>query len=280
MLSDLHLVTMPLGAKRLAPSAVPSMLLFLSDSHLGRHGAAIDREVERDMVACLRAHEQDVERLYLLGDVFDYYIEYRNVIPKGFARLQGLLAEWSDAGIPITYIVGNHDPWHVRYFEEELGVRVVFDEMQERRYGRSVYLAHGDLLSRRGVIRRGMEHLLRHPIPVWLYKNLLPADVGIFLARVSSRALGEGAVEVDPEVVKSLREFAEDRTKNGEADVVILAHAHEAEHTRWSHGDYINTGCWYRERSLARMTEDGVELCVWNGSEAVLRNAPAPAFKS
>lgn len=254
------------------------MILFLSDSHLGRLGATADREVELDLVACLRAHEGEVDRLYLLGDVFDYFIEYRNVVPKGFVRLQGLLAEWADAGVPITYVVGNHDPWHVRYFEEELGVRLVFDSIREQLYGRNVFMAHGDLLAARGFVRRRLEHLLRHPIPVWLYKNVLPADVGILLARKSSRALGEGPDDVNPEVIRSLRAFAEKELSSGNSDTVILAHAHQAEHTRWTQGEYINTGCWYRERSLARMTEEGVELCVWNGRQAVSMRAPTPAF--
>ena len=137
---------------------------------------------------------------------------------------------------------------------------------------------YGDLVSARGFIRRRLEHLLRHPIPVWLYKNVLPADLGILLARKSSRALGEGPDDVNPEVIRSLRAFAEKELSSGNSDTVILAHAHQAELTRWPHGEYINTGCWYRERSLARMTEEGVELCVWDGKQAVSMRLPTPAF--
>lgn len=256
------------------------MHLFVSDAHLGRNGRTVDLETERALVACLRAHEQEVERLYLLGDVFDYYIEYKNVIPKGFVRLQGLLASWADAGVVITYIVGNHDPWHRRYFEDELGVSVVRESVTERLFGRTTFLAHGDLLARRGVLRRGLDRLLRHPVPVWLYQNVLPADLGIFLARSSSRALGSGAPDANPEVVSALRAYARKAMRDGNVDVVILAHAHQAELSRWDEGTYINTGCWYRERSFARMTEEGVEVCCWDGTRSIPLELSEPALQA
>lgn len=253
------------------------MHLFASDLHLGRLDAAADRDVERDFVAMLRAHEAEVDGLYLLGDVFDYYIEYPNVVPKGHDRLKGLLADWVDGGIEVTYVVGNHDPWHERYFEDELGVRLVSDSVQEILYGQRAYLAHGDLIPRGGVLRRTMERLLRHPVPVWWYKRLLPADVGILLARASSRALQKGAEQVNPEVVECLRAFARQTIESGKADLVFLAHAHQAEILRWAGGTYINTGCWYRDRTFVRMSADGPALCRWDRGEAIPLEARLPA---
>lgn len=254
-----------------------SMVLFASDLHLGRLDPAADRRVERDFVDMLKAHEAEVEALYLLGDVFDYYIEYRHVVPKGYARLQGLLAEWTDAGIPVTYVVGNHDPWHERYFQDELGVHVVFDEVETRHYGRRMHLAHGDLIPRGGRLRRTIEQLLRHPVPVWVYKRLLPADLGIFLARSSSRALQEGDGKVNAEVVECLRAYAQETIDAGRVDLVVLGHAHQAEHTCWASGSYINTGCWYRDRTFARMTANGPELFTWDHGAAIPVEVPVAA---
>src|SRR5690606_19035411 len=107
---------------------------------------------------------------------------------------------------------------------------------------------HGDLLPRGGRVRRIVEHLLRHPVPVWVYKRLLPSDLGIFLARSASRGLRAGAADVNPQVVALLRTFAREALHQEALDLVILAHAHQAEHVRWETGTYINTGCWYRDR--------------------------------
>src|SRR5690606_6470197 len=98
------------------------MILFLSDLHLGRGGPDMARRVEQDVIACLEHHRERVRHLILLGDIFDEYIEYRHLVPKGHTRLLGLLANWTDAGVPITYLVGNHDPWHRDYFQQELGI--------------------------------------------------------------------------------------------------------------------------------------------------------------
>lgn len=244
------------------------MVLFLADVHLGRHATHTDRATERDLVAFLRAHERDVERLFLVGDVFDYYIEYRHAVPKGFARLQGLLAEWSDAGIEIAYTVGNHDPWHVGYFEEELGVRVVAEHLYEKLYNRVTYVSHGDRETA-GAARRILDAALRHPVPVWVYKSLVPADLGIQLARYFSRWSGSRAPEVRPKVIRAQRQAARRVLSSGAADLVVMAHTHQAEHVRWPEGEYLNTGCWYRNRTFIRMDAEGPTLCRWDGRTAV-----------
>lgn len=252
------------------------MVLFVADVHLGRHDYQTDRAIEGDLVACLRAHERDVERLFLVGDIFDYYIEYRHAVPKGYSRLQGLLSEWSDAGIHIAYTVGNHDPWHVRYFREELGVHVVAEPLYEKMYNRVAYISHGDRETA-GRGRRVLDALLRHPAPVWVYKSVIPVDLGIQLARYFSRMSGVRAPEVRPEVVRAQRDVARRVLRTGNADMVVMAHTHLAEHVRWPEGDYLNTGCWYRKRTFVRMDESGPALCRWDGRTAVAHVEATPA---
>ena len=154
--------------------------------HFGKDSAAAERAKEAALLACLRAQTEQaeqVEALYLVGDVFDEYIEYRTLVPKGFVRFQALLAEWTDRGVPVTYLVGNHDPWHRDYFKQEWGVRVVYTAMEARHHGRTIHIAHGDGLLGDNRLYRYLKPILRHPLPVWMYRTLLPGDAGLRLAR-------------------------------------------------------------------------------------------------
>lgn len=238
------------------------MILFLSDAHLGRSGN--DRLVEADLISCLKSHRSRVEHLYLLGDLFDEYIEYRHLIPKGFVRLKGLLADWTDAGIPVTYLVGNHDPWHRDYFESELGITMQFDGLSVQHRGCDLFLAHGDRTDAEGMLEAWWKDLLRHPVPVWLYKSLLPGDWGFALARYVNRTFGKR--ELNPDLVEQLRVHARQILANRAVDVVVFGHSHYPELLTWPEGFYLNTGYWHESRTFGRLDDDALQLVRWNGA--------------
>lgn len=242
------------------------MILFLSDVHLGRAGRETDRAVERDLIACLEGHRADIDHLYILGDLFDEYIEYRRLVPKGYVRLKGLLAAWTDAGIPVTYTVGNHDPWHLDYFEKEVGLKVTFDPVQCRHYGRTLYLAHGDGQVNSSTVRGRLKRWLRHPVPVWMYRSLLPADFALWLARTVNHAFGKRAVDWD--LVERLRVKARRILSDHTADVVVFGHSHHPELLCWPEGGYLNTGYWHESRTFGRLDDEGLQLLRWNGRSA------------
>jgi len=235
--------------------------------HFGQHDAATERAKERDLIACLRAHEEDVDHLYLVGDVFDGFIEYRHLLPKGAVRFQGLLAEWTDRGVPVTYLTGNHDPWHRDYFSDELGVRMVFDTLIEPVLHSVVYLAHGDAIAAHAGLYTRLRPWLRHPLPVWLYRTLLPADAGLRLAHRVSRAVHEDTP--DPDVVRALRAHAREVLNATAATLVVMGHSHVPALHTWPEGQYLNTGNWYESRTFGRLDPDGARLLRWNGERAV-----------
>jgi UDP-2,3-diacylglucosamine hydrolase len=206
-----------------------------------------------------------VDHLYLLGDVFEDFIEYRHVIPKGFARLQGLLAKWTDAGIPITYLVGNHDPWHIDYFERELGVTIAFDDLTVVHQGCRIFLSHGDRVAL-SPMKSWLKGWMRHPVPVWLYRHLMPADVGISLARFVSSTFGTRTIDRD--LVDRLRVRARRILADSAADVVVFGHCHFPELTFWPEGRYLNPGYWHESRVFGRLVDGELELMRWNGQTA------------
>lgn len=234
--------------------------------HFGRGTREVERANERDLIDCLEAHADEIQHLYLVGDVFDGYIEYRHLVPKGFVRFQALLARWTDRGIPVTYLFGNHDPWHRDYFRKEIGVRLVAETLDASQYRHRLHLAHGDAEASAHSSFSWARPLLRNPLAIRLYQSLLPADLAVGLARRVSRALYEPAP--DPDVIQALEDYAQDQLC-GPADVVILGHSHKPAFHRWAEGFYVNTGNWYEKRTFARLDKRKISLCRWNGTRAL-----------
>ena len=246
----------------------------MSDMHFGRGARSVERDKEQALIACLEAHENEVDHLYLLGDVFDGYIEYRHLIPKGFVRFQGLLARWTDRGIPVTYLLGNHDPWHQDHFANELGVMLVPDSIECTHAGHQLHLAHGDGLVAADRSRAWLRTLLRHPVPVGLYRTLFPADAGLSLARWVSRALRKRGE--DPRTPTILRDQARALLRRDALDGVVLAHSHVPALHAGPNGVYANTGNWYERRTFVRLDDEGWHLQQWNGGQTQGIEAVAP----
>ena len=120
------------------------MYYFASDVHLGADGSDATRRRERHFVAWLDMAARDAEAIFLVGDIFDFWFEYVRVIPKGFVRTLGKLAELADRGIKIYFFTGNHDMWCYDYFGRECGIEVFFSPRRMRLSGREVFIAHGD----------------------------------------------------------------------------------------------------------------------------------------
>ena len=234
--------------------------------HFGRGDLPTERNEELSLISCLNTYETEIKHLFLLGDVFDEYIEYRHLVPKGLVRFQGFLARWTDKGIPVTYLKGNHDPWHIDYFSSELGVTVFDGPINEPLFGNNVYMHHGDVVGSRIPFYSLLKHLLRHPIPVQLYRSVLPGDAGFGLARwVNSRLHTE---ELNMRAVEALRQYAQQALAVEERDYVILGHSHYPERFDWPEGTYINTGSWRFNRTFVCLSEQGMNLMRWTGEKA------------
>ncbi|MCH5219067.1 MAG: UDP-2,3-diacylglucosamine diphosphatase [Muribaculaceae bacterium] len=117
---------------------------FLSDIHLGTPHVPDKRKHEHTVVSMLERMSEDAAQIYLLGDVLDYWFEYRTVVPRGFIRFFGTLAKMADSGIKITWILGNHDIWLFDYLRDEIGIEVIDGAIIRQIDGRKFYLAHGD----------------------------------------------------------------------------------------------------------------------------------------
>jgi len=161
-------------------------IYFASDFHLGipDHDSSLERE--KKLVAWLEMSRADAAEIFLMGDLFDFWFEYKTAIPRGYARLLGKLAEITDAGIPVHLFRGNHDMWAFDYLTRELNIEVHRDPEFREFNGKHFYLAHGDGLGPGDHGYKFIKKVFANPFNQWLFRQLHP-DLGIRMALFWSR---------------------------------------------------------------------------------------------
>lgn len=149
------------------------MIYFISDLHLGARYLPRHR-AEARVVRFLEHIAADATELYLLGDILDYWYEYRHVVPRGFVRFFGALARLADAGVKITWFTGNHDIWLFGYLRSELGIKVIDGDLSASLLGHRFYMAHGDRLGHESVGFRFIQRMFRNRICQKLFAAIHP----------------------------------------------------------------------------------------------------------
>nr|WP_293834066.1 UDP-2,3-diacylglucosamine diphosphatase [uncultured Arsenicibacter sp.] len=159
---------------------------FASDFHLGTPSHEQSLARERAVIAWLDQIKADAAAIFLVGDVFDFWFEYKHAIPKGFARLQGKLAELTDAGLPVILFTGNHDMWMADYFTKELNIPVHREPRSYRIGEKRLYVGHGDGLGPGDYTYKQLKKVFENRLARMLFRWVHP-DVGIGLAHAWSR---------------------------------------------------------------------------------------------
>jgi UDP-2,3-diacylglucosamine hydrolase len=246
-------------------------IVFISDAHLGAPIGPPERE--ETLLALLRSVPDRAGALFLLGDLFDFWFEYKRAIPKGTSRFERAIADVVDAGIPVVYFGGNHDFWVAGYLREELGVIVYQEPVTTRLHGRMVHLAHGDGLGPGDSGYKVLKKVLRHPLAIALYRSIHP-DIGIPLAhRVSalSRRHTEAREIILPKIV---RDIARPRVQ-GETTAMVMGHVHEPVHYQGKGLDFLLIGDWITSFTHVRL--EGGEFSLYRMEQGRhVRISPEP----
>ncbi len=234
---------------------------FISDLHLGAPYFADSRESELRVVKFLDSIKNDAESIYLLGDVLDYWYEYRHVVPRGFVRFFGKLAELSDSGIKITWMIGNHDIWIFDYIPNELGVRVIDGALVEEIYGQKIYMAHGDGVGHQPWSFRLIRSIFRNNICQFFYSGIHPRWTIPFAYSWSRHSRNTGCKpEQDRHpLLDNLASFSKEYLENN-PDIrhFIYGHLHILTQKRLSSEcDLTILGDWITHFSYAILTPDG-----------------------
>jgi UDP-2,3-diacylglucosamine hydrolase len=236
-------------------------IYFASDFHLGAPNRQASLEREKKIVRWLDEIKSDAEEIYLVGDVFDFWFEYKRAIPKGFVRLQGKIAEITDAGIPIHWFIGNHDMWIFDYIPSELGVTLHKSEIEKVYGGKSFMIGHGDGLGPGDRGYKFIKKVFRNKVCQWMFARLHP-NFGISLANFSSRKSRAATAEKDETFYgekEMLIQFCKSEIKKKHRDYFIFGHRHFPMEIDLDNGaKYINLGDWINHFTYAVF--DGNEL--------------------
>ncbi|MDR1654256.1 MAG: UDP-2,3-diacylglucosamine diphosphatase [Prevotellaceae bacterium] len=217
-------------------------IYFLSDAHLGSRLVHNPREHELRVVRWLDSVKSDASEIYLLGDIFDFWFEYKTVVPKGFVRLLGKIAELVDQGIDIHFFTGNHDIWAFSYFEQEIGMKVHRQPLTVEHFGKTFYLRHGDGLTDDDIgfsFIRKMFHsrFLQHAfacVPPGAGQNL-----GFFWAKKSREKLSEKDMQFKGEDGEPIIRFAKKYVATHTVDYLIFGHRHLLLNLQLAHGEQV-----------------------------------------
>lgn len=242
-------------------------IYFASDQHFGAPTPSLSKERETHFFQWLKEIEKDASVLFLLGDLFDFWFEYKTVVPKGFIRILGKLAQMADRGISIHYFVGNHDLWMKDYFETELGI-AVYHKPKEFTFNKTTFfVGHGDGLGPNDKGYKRMKKLFTNPVAIRLFQALHP-DLGMRLGHYFS--VKNKLISGDKEAIflgeqnEWLAQYAKRKLEEKHRDYFIFGHRHiplEIELNERS--KYINLGDWISYYTFAVFDGSQVQLKEW-----------------
>ena len=249
-------------------SAQNKNIYFLSDFHLGAPDYETSLAREKRVVKFLDEIKNDAAQIFILGDLFDFWYEYKRVVPKGFVRILGKLAELTDSGIEIHFFVGNHDMWMKGYFEKELNIKVYHHHQEFDLIGKKFLIGHGDGLGPGDHRYKFLKKVFRNKISQWLFGILHPG-FGIGLADYfSSKSRGKNEEQFLGEEKEWLIIFSREMLKTKHYDYFIFGHRHlpidfklndpETIGTRATR--YINLGDWIKYNSYVVFDGEDAQL--------------------
>lgn len=236
-------------------STSKNSIYFLSDFHLGAPDSTSSRVRELRIVKWLDEVAFDAAEIYILGDVFDFWFEYRHAVPKGYTRLLGKLASLSDQGVKLHYFTGNHDMWVSDYLPSEIGCQVYKSPITREIHGKKFFIGHGDGLGPGDHGYKFLKKVFANPICQWLFGWIHP-DVGIPIANYFSRKSRIATGTTDEKYLGDdqewLVQYCKSLLQNEHYDFMVFGHRHlPIDMVIDGKGRYINLGEWIHYNTYA-----------------------------
>lgn len=239
-------------------------VFFLSDFHLGAPNAEKSLVREKRVIRFLDRIKNQAATIFIVGDLFDFWYEYKKVVPKGYVRILGKLAELTDAGIAIHFFVGNHDMWMKDYFQKELNIDVYFEPASFEFYGKRFLVGHGDGLGPGDKGYKFIKKIFRNRACQWLF-GILPPAMGMGIAHYFSRKSRAQTGMTDEQFLGEDKEwliqYCKEVLKKEHFDYLVFGHRHLPIDFKLSDTSrYINLGDWIKYFSYAEFDGQNMEL--------------------
>lgn len=244
-------------------------IYFLSDFHLGAPNEQESRIREDRLVRFLNNAKQDAAAIFIVGDIFDFWFEYKTVVPKGFVRILGCLAQIADSGIPLHVFTGNHDLWMNDYLTKELNAKVYFEPKHFEFAGKQFLIGHGDGLGPGDEGYKFLKKIFTNPICQWLFRWIHP-DLGIQLANYFSAQSRAKTGSADEQFLGEDKEwliiYTKQKAKELDVDFFIFGHRHYGINFKINdRSRYINLGDWIRLNTYGVFDGSDMQLLEWKG---------------
>lgn len=234
--------------------------LFISDIHLGLQSKEIENKKERLLVKFFEYAKENCDELFIVGDLFDFWFEYKRVYQKGNFRTLTALQDLTEKGIKVHYFIGNHDFFHKDFFEKEIGVILYPDAENFLLNGKKFFIGHGDGLVKNDLGYNVLKKILRNQFIQWLY-GLIHPDLGVAIASRTSKSSRYYTTKKDFGQEDGLFEAARSFIDKG-SDFVLFGHLHKRCYNQYSGGTYINLGSWIENPCYGKFT-DKFEIIDW-----------------
>ena len=240
---------------------------FASDFHLGAPNKIESRNRESQIIGWLDHIKKDAQVVFLVGDIFDFWYEYRKVIPKGFIRIQGKIAELVDQGIEIYFFLGNHDMWMKNYFTEEIGVQMIENELKIKINDQTFFIAHGDGLGPGDLGYKFIKKVFRNRICQFLFALIHPS-FGLSVANYFSKSSRSYTGKSDEKYLEKENEwlylFCKDYLNKEHMDYFIFGHRHLPMEIGLKEGaKYLNLGEWINFHTYVTYNGEKAYLSAW-----------------
>jgi UDP-2,3-diacylglucosamine hydrolase len=234
---------------------------FISDIHLGLNSEEIEKQKERLLVKFLYFAADNCDELFIAGDLYDYWFEYKNVYQKGYFRTLTALQDLSEKGIKIHYVLGNHDFMHKNFFEKEIKAVIYNDYAAPVLNGKRFFIAHGDGLIKTDYGYNILKKILRNKFLQRMY-SLVHPDIGISIASRTSKKSRNHTSKKSSGDKNGLFFTAKEMIENENYDYVVFGHLHKIMKEKISNGYYINLGSWLDKPCYGRY-QDEFEIIDW-----------------
>lgn len=235
-----------------------SNFLFISDIHLGLSEKAEEERKERLLVKFLCYAKDNCSELFIAGDLFDYWFEYKRVYQKGFFRTLTALQDLTESGVKVHYFIGNHDFLHRNFFIDEIGVQLYEAPAAFELNGKRFFIGHGDGMVENDTGYLILKKILRNPFLQKMYSIIHP-DIGVTVASSTSRKSRGHTAKKNYGELDGLFEAAKKKIDEG-YEYVLFGHLHQRIFQQYKNGYYINLGSWLDKPCYGILREDKFEI--------------------
>lgn len=238
-------------------------LFFASDFHLGAPSDQLSKDREKKIINWIDSIESEMCELLLVGDIFDFWFEYKKVVPKGYVRFLGKIAALVDQGIPVHFFVGNHDLWMKDYFMQELGVHIHHNQLQIQCAGKKILVGHGDGFGPGDKSYKFLKKVFQNRLANWSFQWLHP-NIGVGLAQKwssNSRLQHDKDPDPDKGEQEPILIHCKSIEENDHHDYYVYGHRHLTSFIPInSRSTYVNLGEWVNEAPYAIFDGDEMRL--------------------